>query len=201
MGADLTEGGTTGSPDTFSRFEWVKNKRYQSFTLSASPASQTVGQGGATTFTTTVTGQGNFNGAVSLVATGLPAGATASFSPATITGGGTSTLTVQTSGSTPVGTYPLTITATALGTVGQNAGVKGCEHAVPHGDQCRRIEWAGDAGSGCAVLGKAVAVGVDFAGWRDVDDAGKRVDHDGDVGHRGPCGDGARQHAAEYEHV
>jgi regulation of enolase protein 1 (concanavalin A-like superfamily) len=123
MGADLTEGGTTGSPDTFSRFEWVKNKRYQSFTLSASPASQTVGQGGATTFAATVTGQGNFNGAVSLTASGLPAGATASFSPATITGGGTSTLTVQTSGSTPVGTYPLTITATALGTVGQNAGV------------------------------------------------------------------------------
>jgi hypothetical protein len=41
---------------------------------------------------------------------GLPAGATASFNPATINNFGSSTLTVSTSTSTPTGTYPLTIT-------------------------------------------------------------------------------------------
>ena len=123
MGADLTAPGTTTSTDTFSRFLWVKNKRYQSFTLNASPSTQTVGQGGIATYTATVSGQGNFAGTVSLSVSGLPAGATASFSPATISGGGYSTLTVQTSGSTPTGTYPLTITATALGAVAQTAVV------------------------------------------------------------------------------
>jgi len=39
-------GGTSKSTNTFSRFEWVNNKRYRSFKLSASPSSQTVGQGG-----------------------------------------------------------------------------------------------------------------------------------------------------------
>jgi hypothetical protein len=39
-------GGTSTSTNIFSRFEWVNNKRYRSFMLSASPSSQTVGQCG-----------------------------------------------------------------------------------------------------------------------------------------------------------
>jgi hypothetical protein len=49
---------------------------------------------------------------VQLSASGLPSGATASFSPATVTTGGGSTLTINTAASTPNGTYPVTITAT-----------------------------------------------------------------------------------------
>src|SRR5206468_9217894 len=45
--------------------------------------------------------------------TGLPSGATASFSPASITSSGSTTLTVATSGTTPPGSYPLTIQGTS----------------------------------------------------------------------------------------
>ncbi|GIF53599.1 hypothetical protein Afe04nite_81380 [Asanoa ferruginea] len=47
-----------------------------------------------------------------MAASGLPAGATASFAPATVTSGGSSTLTIATSASTPAGTYPVTVTGT-----------------------------------------------------------------------------------------
>jgi len=75
------------------------------FNLSASPASQGVARGSAATYTVTVTPLGGFNGTVSFTASGLPAGATASFS--------STTLTVTTAASTPTGSYPLTITATS----------------------------------------------------------------------------------------
>jgi len=123
VGADFTAGGTTTSADRFSKFLWLKNKRYQSFTFSASPASQTTSPGGSTTYTAAVTAQGNFAGTVSLSVSGLPAGATASFSPATISGSGSSTLTVVASSSTALGTYPLTITAYSMGTITQTANV------------------------------------------------------------------------------
>jgi len=92
------------------------------FSISASPASQSVVIGNATTYTTSVAAMGSFNSVVTLSASGLPAGATASFSPATITGSGSSTLTVTTTGSTPVGTSTLTITGTS-GTLTQTATV------------------------------------------------------------------------------
>ena len=47
---------------------------------------------------------------MTLSATGLPTGATATFNPATVIGSGTSTLTVNTLSSTPIGTSTLTIT-------------------------------------------------------------------------------------------
>ena len=92
------------------------------FSLTASPASQTVVAGSATTYTTTIGALNGFSGVVTLSASGLPAGTTASFSPATVTGSGSSTLTVTTSGTTPVGTSSLTITGTS-GTLTHSAGV------------------------------------------------------------------------------
>ena len=83
------------------------------FGISASPSSQTVVVGNTTTYTTTITALNGFTGAVALSASGLPSGATASFSPTTITGSGSSTLTVTTSSTTPVGTSTLTITGTS----------------------------------------------------------------------------------------
>jgi len=80
------------------------------FTITASPASQSVVAGGFTTYTATVAPVNGFTGSVTLSVLGLPSGATGSFSPNSITGGsGSSTLTVNTSGSTPSGTYTLTI--------------------------------------------------------------------------------------------
>src|SRR3989449_6222525 len=49
---------------------------------------------------------------MTLSASGLPAGATASFNPSTVTAGGSSTLTIGTTSSTPAGSYTVTVTGT-----------------------------------------------------------------------------------------
>jgi subtilase family serine protease len=84
------------------------------FTLSGSPTAVSVetGSSGASTITTAVSG--GFNSAVALVASGVPAGVTVSFSPASIPapGSGTSTVTFAVSSTTAPGTYSITITGT-----------------------------------------------------------------------------------------
>ncbi len=83
------------------------------FTLSAAPSTQSVAAGGSTTYTITVTPSGGFSGAVGFSASGLPTGATASFSPVTVSGSGSTTMTVTTASGTPASTYPLTITGSS----------------------------------------------------------------------------------------
>jgi hypothetical protein len=80
------------------------------FSLSVSPASRTVTRGGSTTYTVTINRSGGFAAQVSLSITGLPGGTTGTFSPNPAAG--SSTLSVRTSGSTPRGTYALTVTGT-----------------------------------------------------------------------------------------
>ncbi|GAB3827088.1 M4 family metallopeptidase [Dactylosporangium cerinum] len=83
------------------------------FSLAASPASGSVNPGSSVTSTVTATLTNGAAQTVALTASGLPSGATASFSPASInSAGGTSTLTIATSASTPSGTYAVTITGT-----------------------------------------------------------------------------------------
>ena len=79
------------------------------FSVSATPSSQTVVVGSSTSFQPTVTAVNGFAGSVALSVSGLPAGATASFTPTSITGSGSSTMSVTTSSATPTGTFPLTI--------------------------------------------------------------------------------------------
>src|SRR4029077_7750146 len=83
------------------------------FSLPASPSSQTVAPGASTSYTATVTPSGGFTGTVTFSASGLPSGAGASFNPASVAGSGSSAMTVTTSGTTPPGSYPLTITGTS----------------------------------------------------------------------------------------
>jgi hypothetical protein len=83
----------------------------QGFTVSDSPASGSVTAGGSATSTVTVTETGTAQN-VALSATGLPTGATASFSPASLAASGTSTMTIATSATTPAGTYTVTVTGT-----------------------------------------------------------------------------------------
>jgi trimeric autotransporter adhesin len=81
------------------------------FSLSISPSSVTVPTLGTTaTYTVTITRTGGFTGAVSLSVTGLPSGATATFSPNPATGG-SSTLTVKVKNKR--GTSTLTVTGTS----------------------------------------------------------------------------------------
>ncbi len=82
------------------------------FALSASPASGTVVAGNPATTTVSTTAHGGDTEAVNLTASGLPAGVTATFSPASVTAGGSATLTLSTSTTTPNGSYPITITGT-----------------------------------------------------------------------------------------
>ena len=77
------------------------------------PGAQTVVAGGTATLTVTIGALNGFNGPVNLNASGLPAGASISFSPASVTGSGSVTATVATSGATPSGTSTLTVTATS----------------------------------------------------------------------------------------
>jgi hypothetical protein len=83
------------------------------FSLSASPSSRSVAQGAGTSFTATVTAGSGFSRTVSFSVSGLPAGAAASFSPASVSTSGSSTLSVTTSPATAPGSYPLTVTATS----------------------------------------------------------------------------------------
>ena len=64
------------------------------FDISVAPASQVLPIGSTNTYTVTVTPSGAFNGVVNLKVGGLPSGVTGSYSPTSITGAGTSTLTL-----------------------------------------------------------------------------------------------------------
>jgi PKD domain./Domain of unknown function (DUF1929)./Glyoxal oxidase N-terminus. len=83
------------------------------FSLSASPSSRSTAQGGNVAYTVSVSALNGFSGSVNFSVSGVPSAASASFVPTSITGSGSSTLTVSTSASTPVGTYTLTITGAA----------------------------------------------------------------------------------------
>ena len=80
------------------------------FSISASPSSQSATQGANAGYTVSVAALNGFTDTVNFSASGLPSGASASFMPTSVAGSGSSTLTVTTSASTPVGTYTLGIT-------------------------------------------------------------------------------------------
>jgi subtilase family serine protease len=88
-----------------------------SFSLSASPTSVTVAQGNSGTSTITSTVTGGFDSAISLSASGQPTGVTVSFNPTSITGAGTSTMTMLVAASTAPGTYTITVKGTSGSTV------------------------------------------------------------------------------------
>lgn len=83
------------------------------FVITGSPASQTITAGGGTPYTATVGAIAGFSDVVAFSVSGLPSGASATFNPASVTGSGSSTMSVTTSTSTPSGTYKLTITGTS----------------------------------------------------------------------------------------
>lgn len=86
------------------------------FTITATPASRTVTQGGSAGYTVSVQSLNGFSGSVGLFALGLPAGQPlpgTGFSPQTVAvqanGVASSTLTIVTNGQTPANNYPITI--------------------------------------------------------------------------------------------
>jgi subtilase family serine protease len=90
---------------------WPGTAPAPDFTLSASPSSITVTQGGSGSSTIVVTPANSFSGSVSLSASGLPSGVTASFATNPTTS--TSLLTLTSSAAAATGTATITITGTS----------------------------------------------------------------------------------------
>ncbi len=80
------------------------------FTISVSPTSRTVSRGSSGTYTVTIGAVNSFTGTVSLSVSGLGSRVTAAFSPTSVTGSGTSTLTVTAARNASRGARTITIT-------------------------------------------------------------------------------------------
>jgi hypothetical protein len=82
------------------------------FSIAASPTTGSVVAGGSATSTVSTTTLSGSPQTVGLTASGAPTGALVSFTPSSVTSGGTSTMQVTTASTTPAGTYPITVTGT-----------------------------------------------------------------------------------------
>ena len=100
--------GTTGKATA--PISWLISTAVQNdFSLQVSPSSQSVTQGGSAAYTiasTTTSGAGQ---SIAFTAGNLPPGVTASFNPATVQSGGSTTLTLTTSATTTPGNYQITV--------------------------------------------------------------------------------------------
>ncbi len=104
----LTITGTSGALSHSATF----TVNISDFSLSASPNPMTVPAGFSQSTTVAVAGVYGFNSSVSLSASGFPPGASVSFTPPTVTGPGSTTMTFSTPVDTPPGIYNITITGT-----------------------------------------------------------------------------------------
>src|SRR2546428_111444 len=93
--------GQSGGPGSYARSD---------FSLSVAPSNQTVVQGSSTTYTVSTQATAGSARPVSLSATGLPSGASASFNPSSVPAGQSSTLTVATTTTAATGAFAFTIT-------------------------------------------------------------------------------------------
>ena len=119
IGVENASAKTSFVVDDFSLNVTAPTGTSPNLTISASPASLSMQQGAGAISTITSTITGGFNSAVSLTATGVPAGATAVFSPSVIAnpGSGSSTLTLSSTAATAAGTYSITVMASGGGLV------------------------------------------------------------------------------------
>src|SRR5438874_6910842 len=117
---DCTFWYTTEYMKTSGTFNWntrIANFKFPNcggaadYSLSVSPASVTVTQGGSGTSTITVNPVNGFSGSVSLSASGLPAGVTANFGTNPTTS--TSVVTLSANSTATTGTATVTITGTS----------------------------------------------------------------------------------------
>jgi sugar lactone lactonase YvrE len=108
-GYDLVTG--WGSPNGQNLINELGGAPAPGFALSASPSTLVFLAGGTATATITVQETGGFTGSVTLVASALPSGVTASFTPNPATG--TSVLTLSASTTAATQTFSLTVTGTS----------------------------------------------------------------------------------------
>ena len=92
------------------------------FALAVDPGEATVPAGGTATFTVQVSPENGWTQDVSLALSGLdPSQGSATFTPAVLTGGGSSTLVVATAPTLPTGVHQVTVTASGGG-ISRSAG-------------------------------------------------------------------------------
>ncbi|HEX7836987.1 MAG TPA: proprotein convertase P-domain-containing protein [Kofleriaceae bacterium] len=82
------------------------------FSISVTPASQSVNAGSSVSYSVTTAVTAGAAQTVNLTVTGLPSGVTGSFSPASVTAGGSSTLTLTAASTAPSATATFTVTGT-----------------------------------------------------------------------------------------
>jgi uncharacterized membrane protein len=85
------------------------------FTITPAAQTLSVQAGSSATLQIAIAALNGFAGNVTFVVSGLPAGATTNFNPASVPGTGSTTLTIAADASTLAGSFPLTITASGTG--------------------------------------------------------------------------------------
>jgi len=118
----ITVTGTSGSTVHTTTVTLTVTGTAAGFSISASPSSITVTRGSSGNVTITSTVSGGFNSAISLSASGQGSRVTISFSPTSITGAGTSTMTIRVNSRATRGTRTITIKGTS-GTTSHTATV------------------------------------------------------------------------------
>jgi hypothetical protein len=104
------------------------------FSVAPAPSSQSVVQSDTTDFTININRSGGYTGPVSFSVSGLPTGATASFSPASTTSGNSVTVTIATTDSTPTGAHSFSVTGSGSGTADQTTNLSiNVQQHVPFG--------------------------------------------------------------------
>ena len=107
VGYDLATGwGSMNGPNLI---DALTSPAAPGYYLSASPSTITATQGASSSSTITVTATGGFDSTVNLSATGQPAGVTVGFSPTSVTGSGTSSMSISVGSTVAVGTYTITV--------------------------------------------------------------------------------------------
>jgi subtilase family serine protease len=114
VGYDLATG--WGSPNGAGLIDALVGIAAPGFTLRAG-GSVSAAAGGSGTVTLTSAATGGFDSAVTLAARGQPSGVTVTFSPATLTGSGASSVGFNVAATSAVGVYPITLTGTSGGLV------------------------------------------------------------------------------------
>ena len=137
------EGGTRRAPINGLQIVPVAPAPPPDFTVTESPHSRTVIRGSSASYTISVTATNGFNAPVTLSASGLPAGTTATFNPSAINGSGSSTLTLATGSTTPPGTFTVHVTGTSGTTTRSTHVVLIVEAPPPAGGGTISVDFVG----------------------------------------------------------
>jgi Pro-kumamolisin, activation domain len=109
-------GTSTGAPSSSTTVSLVVTASQTSFTMGATALNPTSASAGTSTSSMiTITPVNGFSGTVSFSCSGLPTGASCSFTPTTVSGSGTTTLTISTLPNMAKGTTTVTVNAASAG--------------------------------------------------------------------------------------